>query len=159
MKLLYIPLMLFASSAFAVDLVGKVVPPYPEGTDSRSGSCVGQALGPGRTCDYAIGTLSEDDFEEIAILAQRKTGESDGKAIWIVTDQIPWPLMEENEHLSIGTCRLNGESISPLTAVVKVSDSEWFAATGWARSLNLETGKFEEVNASNIECINEGWGL
>ena len=45
--------------AVAVELVGKTMPPYPDGLREVGGACLSDSTDAGHVCDYSIGLLAD----------------------------------------------------------------------------------------------------
>jgi len=143
-------------------LVNKVVPAYPNGTEVYEASCISDALGAERGCEIAIEVLKVKDGNPISILAKKvikNNLQGTSQSQWLITDKIEYPKIDAGESLVLTQCRLNGKLDRTILAVVVDSKTEWLAVKGWARKVDLSTGKFLVINSSGIQCENLGWGL
>lgn len=143
-------------------LINKVVPAYPAELEVYEASCISDALGVEHGCDISIKILKVKNGNPISILAEKvikNNLQGTSQAQWLVTDQVQYPKIGADEFLVLSRCRLNGKFDSTILAVVVESKTEWIEAKGWARKVDLSTGKFLVMNASGIQCENLGWGL
>ncbi len=148
------------SCALSADtLEGKVIPPYPDGLESKTGACVAHALGLIHACDYSVSDLRHPDKEPHAILVKKKIGAKANKPVWKITDQIDYPPLKPGEFLSISTCKLNGEPDPAVLAVVAEQDVEWLMASTWAGKVDLENGEIAKISPKAVECENGLWGI
>jgi hypothetical protein len=154
-------LALLLPTAAATDLVGRTVPPYPDGLANTSGSCIaGAARGVAGICDYAINVLTDADGTPRHLAGSRAAGhDADGHPAWTITDALPFPPLAANELMAIATCEVDGEADETVVAVVRHVDAEWHEAATWARRYDIATEKFVDVPAAGVRCYNEGWGL
>ncbi|OPX56427.1 hypothetical protein SAMN02745127_01922 [Oceanospirillum multiglobuliferum] len=159
MKSLLTILIVLIVSGCSSTLIGKSVPPYPEGLETKHGACIAHALGRDRFCEIAVGDLRKVGKEPFALIVQREIGRSGKNAIWQVTDQISWPKQVEGTYVSLGVCNRNGVIDHSIIAVVIQSEEQWHLAAGWAMKVNLENGKFSPISPEGVKCENEGWGV
>jgi hypothetical protein len=159
-------LIFFVSAAVNADnldsLINQVVPAYPADTEVYEASCISEALGAERGCDASIEVLKFKNGNPISILAEKvikNNLQGTSQSHWLVTDQVQYPKIGAGESLVLAHCRLNGKLDRTILAVVVQSKTEWLEAKGWARKVDLSTGKFLIINASGIQCENLGWGL
>ncbi|WP_368561693.1 hypothetical protein [Pseudoxanthomonas sp. UTMC 1351] len=161
-------LALSSSGAHASGLIGKIVPPYPEGLHDAGGSCISESDDYAHVCDYSIGVLaagggegSQGDEAEPTlryVVAAKMAGRDGQSALWKITDAQPYPKAEEGYQLQFGSCRVHGKDDERLAAVVRQSmDQEYLQDVIWARRLDLPSGKLVEVQPSAVDCINEAY--
>ena len=146
-------------SGCSVNLIGKKAPPYPEGLETKYGSCVSWALGRDRFCEVSVSDLRRVGENPFAIIVQKEIGRSGNKAIWKITDQTEWPKVHSGEYLSFGVCRLNGAVDHSIIAVVSDNEEQWHVAINWAMRIDLNSGKFIPISPENVLCEDEGWGV
>lgn len=151
------------ATGWASGLVGRTVPPYPDGLQDIGGSCLSDSSDYDRVCDYSIGLLAEaaDDADaEPApryIVAARLAGRDGQQALWEITDAQPYPKVGEQFHLQTGSCRVDGHDDGMLAAVVRQDPAhEFLTEVAWARRLDLASGKFVPA-AGKVDCINEAY--
>ena len=161
---LLLPLAL-TQAAGAVDLVGKTVPPYPEGLREVGGTCLSDSTATGHVCDYSIGLLadaSEDpDAEPVMryVIAGSLAGRDGPLALWKITDAQAYPKVAKGFFWQAGSCRVDKVDDPKVIAVVRQGlEQEYLADVAWARRLDLEVGKFAAVDPARVDCINEGYG-
>ena len=161
MKITALLAIFLAPTAYAGDLIGSTIPPYPDGFTETSSACVaGSTLGSKRSCDYSIGILEGSNDSAKIIYGARQVGRnSTGSAIWKVTDAMPHPSIQHGQTLSVATCTVNGKADEALIAVAQTEDSEWYDNVLWVRRYDLESEKFSDHPAENVRCLNEAWGL
>jgi hypothetical protein len=140
-------------------LVGTTMPPYPAGLQEGGGACVGASLQPHKICQYAIGYLENSSGEHQFLVAKKAFAQSEDHTIWSITDVLDYPSVPEGYYLAIGTCSLGTVTDDTISAVIKITDSEWLEHAIWARQLNLATGQFAGIPAATVRCLNEGWGF
>ena len=153
--------LLFATAGHAADLIGTTIPPDPSGLRDSNSACVaGSALGPTRSCDYAVGILSDNTGKPTLIYGARQVGhDGHGNALWKILDTLPYPKVAKQQTLAIATCALHGENDEAVLAVVRAEDAEWQDKASWARRFDVTSGKFAQVPVADVRCVNEGWGL
>lgn len=158
-------LLALPAGAAAVELVGKTMPPYPEGLREVGGSCLSDSADPAHVCDYSIGVLADAgaDPEADAVLryvvAGRMAGRDGPLALWKITDAQPYPRVAQGFFWQAGSCRVDKVEDARLVAVVRQdSRREYLADVAWARRLDLESGKFAVIDPARVDCINEGYG-
>ncbi|MFO1187029.1 MAG: hypothetical protein U1E87_05995 [Alphaproteobacteria bacterium] len=135
--------------------VGSIVPPYPAGTESYEGICVGPD---GKDlCAFSLGKLFTLPREPIAVYAGKFHGRApDGReALWLVTDAIPHPGLTDAQGFRWATCLNNGVSDGAVMAVVEDKNAARSKAAGWAYKLDYETGKLVRLDPAGIECVFE----
>lgn len=162
-------LALSSSGAHASGLIGKIVPPYPEGLHDAGGSCISESDDYARACDYSIGVLAADSEGDPEgdpeaqptlryVVAAKMAGREGQSALWKITDAQPYPKAAEDYQLQFGSCRVHGKDDERLAAVVRQSmDKEYLQDVIWARRLDLQSGKLVEVHPSAVDCINEAY--
>lgn len=158
MKVLLITL-IFLLVGCSPNLIGKNVPQYPKGVESKYGSCIAYPLGWERACDVAVAELRYEDGVPYAVIVQKEVGRNGDKAVWLVTDQVEWPKQPDKTYVSFGPCLQNSESGKAIIALVAVTEEQWFKAIQWAKEIDLTTGKFVSIPPSSVKCENEGWGV
>ena len=158
-------LVLLSLNASAGELIGKTVPPYPQGLREAGGTCLSDSNDPARVCDYSIGMLAATDDDPDApaamryVVARRMAGRDGKLASWVVTDALPYPEVAHDYQPQTGSCRLDKVDDDRIVAVVRQSqDAEYFSEVAWARRLDLPGGKFVLVDAARVDCVNEGYG-
>jgi hypothetical protein len=150
--------------ATASDLIGREVPPYPDGLASSEGSCVTDMQGYEHVCDYGIALVDDAVGRARYIVAKQSLGHDASGARWRVLDAIPHPDMAGDEYLALGTCRVRGtpdeEPVPAIVAVVRVGgDVEWFDDVRRAWRLDFARKRLVEVPVAGLECANEGYNL
>ena len=158
-----------AQIAGAVELVGKTMPPYPEGLREVGGACLSDSTVTGHVCDYSIGLLAdasadphaEPDAEPLIryVTAGRLAGRDGPLALWKITDAQAYPKVAKGFFWQAGTCRVDKVGDAKVIAVVRQGlEQEYLADVAWARRLDLKSGKFAVVDPARVDCINEGYG-
>lgn len=150
-----------AASAGQPSLVGKVVPPYPEGLKSNTGSCVGSGSEPGQVCARSIATLDDSEDRTLQLLAAEFVDRVGDEPRWRITDAVPYPVLHRDELVVIATCQRDGVDDAGLIAIIDTgtahaAELEMLPATRWALRLDRATGKFVRVPPSRVRCYNEG---
>ncbi len=160
MRTVSVVISILALVGCATDLIGRKVPPYPDGMFAQSGACITQHLGYERMCEYSIGLLQSNKNEFIGVLAKKSLRNTkDDLNNWVVTDQLPYPEIDKGFWLAFGECKVRGLLDGTVVAVVKDSDTEYQQANDWAWKVDLESGKFVKINPKDVICLNEGWGV
>lgn len=163
-----IALLVFATlpmAAGAVELIGKTVPPYPEGLQDVGGSCLSDSADPEHVCDFSIGLLAdavEDPNAEPVlryVVAGRMAGREGPLALWKITDAQAYPKTGKGFFWQAGSCRVDKVDDAKVIAVVRQGvEQEYLTDVAWARRLDLKSGKFSLVDPARVDCINEGYG-
>ncbi|QSX74953.1 hypothetical protein HIV01_017745 [Lysobacter arenosi] len=148
-------------SAAEPSLVGMIVPPWPEGLKSNTGSCVGSGSEPGQVCARSIATLDDAEDRTLKLLASEFVDRLGDEPRWRITDAVPYPILRRDELVVIATCQRDGIDDAGLIAIidtgaVHAAELEMLPATRWAMRLDRATGKFVRVAPSRVRCYNEG---
>ena len=166
-------LSLALQSAGAVELVGKTMPPYPQGLREAGGACLSDSDDPAHVCDYSIGLLAdagadrdderddEPDAEPVMryVTAGRLAGRDGPLALWTITDVQDYPKAAEGFFWQAGTCRVDKVDDPKVIAVVRQGrEQEYLGDVAWARRLDLGSGKFTMLDPARVDCVNEGYG-
>ena len=95
------------------------------------------------------------------LFLQRFTGrDSAGRAQWEVMDAIRVPAAPEGHSLVLGLCGRRGELDSDLIAIVRsTEDTQEWRPVWQAWRANPESGRFSLEGASEMYCLNEGYGV
>lgn len=157
-------LALSTPAVFASDLIGRIVPPYPQGLRDAGGTCISESDDYARVCDYSIGVLAAEGGDTEAepamryVVAAKMAGRDGQSARWMITDAQPYPQAGQGFQLQFGSCRVDGKQDERLAAVVRQSlDQEYLQDVIWARRLDLRSGKLVEVPPAAVDCINEAY--
>lgn len=166
---LLIAALCLAGSAFAGDvraggnpmMIGKLVPPYPKGFRSNTGSCVGVGTGIEQLCARSIATLDDDEDRTVQLLAAQFVERVGDQPRWRITDAVPYPALRRDELVAIATCQRNGVDDTGVVAIIDTgadgaSELDMLPAVRWAMRLDRGTGKFLRVTPSTVRCYNEG---
>jgi len=141
-------------SAQAADLVGTTVPPFPDGLDEQGGSCIGPT--PERLCERGVGILIDAAGKQVGVYTGTEAGHRpDGRALWRVTDQLPYPKLGKGQDLIFAQCRHQGVDDGTVMAVVRRSKLEWLPAVSWAYRVDGASGKFVKLDPKGVDCVNE----
>lgn len=158
-------LMVLSWKAGAVELIGRTMPPYPEGLADVGGICLSDASVQGHVCDFSIGFVgdagADPELEPVVryIVAGRLSGRDGKKALWKITDALPYPKVSKDFTWQAGNCRVGQMIDDKVVAIVGRGDEqEYLINVAWARRLDLSSGKFEVVDPASVDCINEGYG-
>ena len=148
------------------ELVGKTMPPYPEGLREVGGICLADSNNSGAVCDYSIGLLADtsNDPDAAAVMRYVVAGRIEGRdgtiALWKITDALPYPAVARDYYWQAGSCRVDQVEDSKIIAVLRHDlEQEYSGDVAWARRLDLGSGKFVKVDPKRVDCINEGYGL
>lgn len=171
MRAVVLPLLLALSSsgAYASELIGRIVPPYPDGLRDAGGTCISGSGEYAHVCDYSIGVLADDGGGDPAgapetepapryVIAAKLAGRDGQSALWKITDAQPYPKAAEGYQLQFGSCRIHGKEDGRLAAVVRQdTNKEYLTDVIWARRLDLQSGKLAEVHPAAVDCISEAY--
>ena len=118
-------------------------------------------LGEGRACDYAIGFLEDAQGKIVAVYGARLEGrDASGHVTYRVTDDFPYPKLQEGFDFVYFNCRSASKHDFTLVAVVKADrEKQWWDAVLWAKQYEFASGKFVDVRTEGVSCANESWGL
>lgn len=143
-----------AGTVGATELVGQVVPPYPDGLRSLTGSCVSDSDDYQRVCDWSIETLADADGIRRWVVAGSRAGDGGPIGLLRITDAIAHPHIAEGFDLQTGTCRLDGADDDHVVAVVRIDfGREFWGDTTWARRLDFSTGTLVELDPARVDCL------
>ena len=140
-------------AAHADDLVGRRVPPFPNGMHEGGGSCI--SAGTQDPCRRTIGVLLDAADKEIAVYASLTDGHGEkGRPFRIISDVIPYPKVQKGDHLDWGSCRYDGVGDEAVVAVVRQSKQSWLRAAGWAYRVENASGKLVALDPKRVDCYN-----
>lgn len=152
--------------AAELPLIGKTMPPHPEGLREVGGICLADSSNPGAVCDYSIGLLADTSRDHDAtavmryVVAGRMQGRDGTTALWKITDALPYPVVAQDYFWQAGSCRVDRVEDSKVIAVLRHDlEQEYSGDVAWARKLDLKSGKFVIVDPARVDCINESFGL
>lgn len=151
-------LMLLSQACMAIELIGSIVPPFPEGWKDESGACISISLGTDRICEYSIGTLRADGTL-IAYIGKSAPRVDPKKGRSLVTDQLSFPRIPRGHDIVFANCERDGKRDETVLALVKTTKTEWWSQVLSAYRADLNTGRFEKIPTKGIRCLNEGWGV
>lgn len=165
MRTAALPVLLALSSpgVHVSELIGRTVPPYPQGLRDAGGTCISESDDYARVCDYSIGVLADDGDPEAEpvlryVVAAKMAGRDGQSALWKITDAQPYPKAEDGYQLQFGNCRVHGKEDERLAAIVRQNmDKEYLTDVIWARRLDLPSGKLVEIQPAAVDCINEAY--
>ena len=81
-------------AAAELPLIGKTMPPYPEGLREVGGICLADPGNPGAVCDHSIGLLADtsNDPDAAAVMRYVVAGRMEGRdgtvALWKITNAV-----------------------------------------------------------------------
>lgn len=150
-----------AASAGGPDLVGTIVPPYPDGLKSNTGSCVGSGMDPEELCARSIVTLDDAEDRTLQLLAAKFVDRVGDEPRWRITDAVPYPVLRRDELVAIATCQRDGVDDAGVVAIIDTGVEgatalDTLPAVRWAMRLDRKTGKFLRIAPSRVRCYNEG---
>ena len=147
----------------AVALIGKTVPPYPEGLEEASGSCVAGGDGLEHACDFGVATIGNrtagGELSVRYLIASRNIDTDAKQPQWEVTDAVDAPSIDNGHFLQITGCRLNGVAVPSLVALVRHGDAEYSSDVTWVRRFDTATGKLSDIPLDGVDCFNPGSGI
>lgn len=147
----------------AVALIGKTVPPYPDGLEEASGSCVAGGDGLEHACDFGLATIGNrtagGELSVRYLIASRNTGADAKQPQWEVTDAVDAPDIDSGYNLQIVDCRFNKAAAPGVVAVVRYGDVEYSSDVTWARRFDTATGKLSDIPVDGVDCADPGAGI
>ena len=163
---LWVLALLAGGATGASGLVGRSVPPYPDGLQDVLGSCLSPSHDPTRACEFSIHVLADPVAAQDPlaaprfIIAARNAGYDGSHPRWTVTDQAPYPDVGEGWFVHLGNCQVDGRDEPALVAVVREgSRAQWLDEVAWARRLDFAEGRFVQVDTAKVRCANEAIGI
>lgn len=164
-KIVLLALATLPMAAGAVEMIGKTVPPYPEGLRDVGGSCLSDSTDPAHVCDFSIGLLADAGTDPGAepvlryVVAGRMAGREGPLALWKITDAQVYPKAGKGYFWQAGSCRVDKVNDGKVIAVVRQgAEQEYLTDVAWARRLDLNSGKFSVIDPKRVDCVNEGFG-
>lgn len=143
----------------ADELVGRIVPPYPDGLREWRGSCIAATPEIDDPCATALAVLGNDDAALEYIIATRLDHRDDnGNAFWRVTDVAAYPRVASGFSFETGTCAVGDRDDLGVMAVVRQTTAETWRDATWALRLNATSGRFEQLTPARVACSNIGAG-
>jgi hypothetical protein len=144
----------------SANIIGTIVPPYPDGWKGKLGACISHSLGTERICDFSVG-ISESTNGSIVYVGRKVSLPQAKDAQWLVTDAVIMPSIPAEHYIASSVCQRNRNQDETIVAVVKPpkKEVEWHNKVYVAYKVNLNTGRFEKISSKGIRCLNEGWGL
>jgi hypothetical protein len=140
-----------SAAARTEGLVGKVVPPFPDGMYQGGGACIGAQA----SCDRGVGVLISAAGKKVGVYATRDAGRDERRGpLWAVTDVISYPEVPKGHELVWASCRCDKVEDASVIAVVKNSKQQYLAATGWAYRVDQRSGKLNKLDPKRVDCFN-----
>ena len=157
-------LVLASPAAAAQELVGRSVPPYPDGLAPVLGSCMSESSDPERICDFSLAVIGSRDGDAVTprfVVAERNAGYDGASPRWEVTDAVPYPATDKDRYFQVGSCRVDGRDDPRVGALVRHTDAtrERITDVAWAVRLELPEGRLAAVDPGAVDCLNEARGL
>ncbi|WP_404403567.1 hypothetical protein [Pelagibacterium halotolerans] len=144
-----------AASVAASDLVGTIMPPYPEGLTSGMGACVPDLAGTD-VCAFSISTLNDSEGDVVAVVASRLSHrDPDGAPFWETIDVQKPPLLEDGQTWAMEFCYFDGAPDSGTIGVVTYRDAGGWIETGqtvWAIRLDVQANSLVTVSPERVAC-------
>lgn len=140
----------------AAELIGAVVPPYPDGMTSDMGSCVSEG---DQFCAYTIASLHSVDGSVVSILAQKLIKYVNGDPVWEIVDAREAPVHSANQLWAFEECRVDGIIDPSAAGLVTFRDmGGWLESdkTVWAARLDVETQRLVQLNPEEVSCTLPG---
>jgi hypothetical protein len=135
------------------ELVGKRVPPLPDGMYGGGGACIGNRSED--RCHRSVSVLMSSKGKRIGVYAAVSDGRDEkGSAFWIVTDVMPYPKVDKGHDLAWGSCRYDSVEDNSVVAVVRNSKQPWLRAVGWAYRVEDISGRFIKLDIMHVDCAN-----
>lgn len=139
-------------------LIGKVVPPYPEGISSEMGKCIFDD--DTEACQFAISTLNAADGAVIGVLAAKHLDRRiDDQSYWHVLDVQEAPPLGKGQMWAIEECHHRGLLDPAMIGIVTYRDKGGWLETGetvWAIRFDQKTQKLHTISPANVECVLPG---
>lgn len=141
------------------ELIGNVVPPYPEGTSSEMGKCISD--GDNDECQFAIATLNAANGAVIGVLATKRLNpHADGQNDWHVFDALNAPALGKGQMWAIEECYRNGVPDPAMIGIVTYQDKGGWVETDetiWAVRFDLGIQKLLIVSTTEVpQCVLPG---
>lgn len=159
-------LVVWTHAASAGGLIGRTVPPYPDGLVEQQGSCISGGPEHAQVCDYGIAVLGKAPTRDgetpkpLYVIGQRMIDSREDRPHWRVTDAVKPPRLRRGYMLETASCRLDGDSqLSVIAAIVRYGEDEYSSDVIWSRRLDTATGRLLPVKAGRIECVNPAAGI
>lgn len=155
-----------AMAARTGDLIGRTVPPYPNGLIEQQGSCIAGDAGYEHICDHGIAVLGKPPAREgelskpLFVVGQRMVDKQGDDHRWQVTDAVKAPALKRGYLLETTPCRFGGRrEETVIAAVVRYrEDRETSTDVIWARRLDPASGRLLPI-PGRIECANPAAGI
>ena len=133
--------------------VGVVHPPVPDSVVKRGGAL---AMAPGQPA-----TEAQYAFEDVRAgatrmlwLSELQGRNADGRATWRVIDALGVPPLQPDERLLLTNCRTPDRT--GIAAIAQDREQEVLTNIRRAWAVDRAAGQIVEVDASAVECENEG---
>lgn len=147
----------------AATLIGRTLPPYPQGLSEVQGVCVPGGEQLERICDYGLAVLGYETIEPaptgVYLIASANAEPEAKQPLWRVTDALDAPQTKAGYELQLGSCRLDGAQHNDIVALVRFGDAEYSSDIAWAKRLDIATGKFVALELARVDCVNVGYGV
>jgi hypothetical protein len=135
--------------------VGLVYRDLPQGLSSQSGWVV--RYDDANNATYTASVIQKGQTRMLWFLRVVKYNEN-GQPTFQVVDVLKLPAMDKSQQLMGRFCRLNEENDREISAIVRVTDTEYYTEVTKAWRTNPLTEKIEPINTKGIDCGNQGWG-
>ena len=131
---------------------GSLVPPYPDGLTSYSGTCVTDPHS-GDICGRGVGTIDVVSGQPVAFYAgELAARNASGEAIWRITDIAKAPTIPKGYVADTGLCLAQPDSRRVVAVLRWDSGSVAPADVIWGMVLDPATGRFEDIAVRHITC-------
>ena len=130
--------------------IGLIYSEVPEGLISGGGAVIDQwhrvhvVEQPGKAMYLWLGELLR--YDQV------------GQPVTQVLDVLELPPFSKSQMIAFRFCRLNGKVDREITAIVEMTETEYYTQVSHAWRVNTQTGKIEVMSTHGVDCQNQGWG-
>jgi hypothetical protein len=142
-------------AAQSPSLVGRKVPPYPDGLVERSGVCLPAGAG-AKDCQYSLSILDSDGGgSATAVALEAVSRDARGQPTWRVVDTARVPDVKDGYSLEMQSCRLDKKKDEGIVAIVTPmagkAEAPW-AGSYWAIRFDRKQKRFASIPAGSVDC-------
>ncbi|MHA6732359.1 hypothetical protein, partial [Devosia sp. A369] len=140
----------------AAELVGAIVPPYPNGMLSDMGTCIpmGEDF-----CAYSIAALNEQDGSVSAVPGQKLLDHADGIPSWEIIASLDVPERTEGQLWAFEECYVDDVPDPSVIGLVRAKDmGGWLQTedTLWAVRFDVRSNQLMQLDSAHVKCVLPG---
>ncbi|MHA6692905.1 hypothetical protein [Devosia sp. A449] len=140
----------------AAELVGAIVPPYPNGMLSDMGTCIPMEED---FCAYSIAALNEQDGSVSAVLGQKLLDHAEGIPSWEIIASLDVPEQAEGQLWAFEECYVDDVPDPSVIGLVRAKDMDGWLQTEdtlWAVRFDVRSNQLIQLDSAHVKCVLPG---